>query len=154
MSNISHLIKRFASALDRRELSQLQVESVRAILLPREFELWSTLPLIDKKHSVAVMQRFLKILPNAESAAVRASLLHDIGKAKSNLGVFSRVLATVVGPMGKRFSRYHDHEAIGGQMLRDIGSQETTWRLVACEIRDDENSLLLIAHALRLADEI
>lgn len=154
MSNISHLIKRFASALDRRELSQLQVESVRAILLPREFELWSTLPLIDKKHSVAVMQRFLKILPNAESAAVRASLLHDIGKAKSNLGVFSRVLATVVGPTGKRFSRYHDHEAIGGQMLRDIGSQETTWRLVACEIRDDENSLLLIAHALRLADEI
>ena len=154
MSNVFHLAKRFVGALDRRELSQHEIKSVSAILLPREFELWSTMPLIDKKHSVVVMRRFLKVMPLAESAAVRASLLHDVGKTKVNLGVAMRVLATVAGSRGVRFSLYHDHEAIGGQMLRQIGSDETTWRLVAGEIGDDESSLLQIVKALRAADEI
>ena len=154
MSNVFHLAKRFVGALDRRELSQHEIKSVSAILLPREFELWSTMPLIDKKHSVVVMRRFVDRLPNAEVAAVRASLLHDVGKTKANLGVAMRVLATVAGSRGVRFSLYHDHEAIGGQMLRQIGSDETTWRLVAGEIGDDESRLLQIVKALRAADEI
>ena len=154
MSNVFHLAKRFVGALDRRELSQHEIKSVSAILLPREFELWSTMPLIDKKHSVVVMRRFVDGLPNAEVAAVRASLLHDVGKTKANLGVAMRVLATVAGSRGVRFSLYHDHEAIGGQMLRQIGSDETTWRLVAGEIGDDESRLLQVVKALRAADEI
>ena len=154
MSNVFHLAKRFVGALDRRELSQHEIKSVSAILLPREFELWSTMPLIDKKHSVVVMRRFVDRLPNAEVAAVRASLLHDVGKTKANLGVAMRVLATVAGSRGVRFSLYHDHEAIGGQMLRQIGSDETTWRLVAGEIGDDESRLLQVVKALRAADEI
>ena len=154
MSNVFHLAKRFVGALDRRELSQHEIKSVSAIFLPREFELWSTMPLIDKKHSVVVMRRFLKVMPLAESAAVRASLLHDVGKTKVNLGVAMRVLATVAGSRGVRFSLYHDHEAIGGQMLRQIGSDETTWRLVAGEIGDDESRLLQVVKALRAADEI
>ena len=154
MSNVLHLVKRFVGALDRRELSQHEIKSVSAILLPREFELWSTMPLIDKKHSVVVMRRFLKVMPLAESAAVRASLLHDVGKTKVNLGVAMRVLATVAGSRGVRLSLYHDHEAIGGQMLRQIGSDETTWRLVAGEIGDDESRLLQVVKALRAADEI
>ena len=154
MSNVFHLAKRFVGALDRRELSQHEIKSVSAILLPREFELWSAMPLIDKKHSVVVMRRFVDRLPNAEVAAVRASLLHDVGKTKANLGVAMRVLATVAGSRGVRFSLYHDHEAIGGQMLRQIGSDETTWRLVAGEIGDDESRLLQVVKALRAADEI
>ena len=154
MSNVFHLAKRFVGALDRRELSQHEIKSVSAILLPREFELWSTMPLIDKKHSVVVMRRFVDRLPIAEVAAVRASLLHDVGKTKANLGVAMRVLATVAGSRGVRFSLYHDHEAIGGQMLRQIGSDETTWRLVAGEIGDDESRLLQVVKALRAADEI
>ena len=154
MSNVFHLAKRFVGALDRRELSQHEIKSVSAILLPREFELWSAMPLIDKKHSVVVMRRFVDRLPNAEVAAVRASLLHDVGKTKANLGVAMRVLATVAGSRGVRFSLYHDHEAIGGQMLRHIGSDETTWRLVAGEIGDDESRLLQVVKALRAADEI
>ncbi len=154
MSNVFHLAKRFVGALDQRKISQHEIKSVRDALSSREFELWSTMPLIDKKHSVVVMRRFVDRLPNAEVAAVRASLLHDVGKTKANLGVAMRVLATVAGSRGVRFSLYHDHEAIGGQMLRQIGSDETTWRLVAGEIGDDESRLLQIVKALRAADEI
>ena len=39
-------------------------------------------------------------------------------------------------------------------MLRQIGSDETTWRLVAGEIGDDESRLLQVVKALRAADEI
>ena len=149
MSNILHLAKRFVLALDRREMSQPTLESVRDMLLPREFELWLNMPLIDQKHSVVVMRRFLDRLPDAEAKAVRASLLHDVGKTKSHLGVAGRVVATIIGIRGKNFAMYHDHEAIGAEMLRKIGSDETTWRLVGGNSGDLE-----ILQALHDADDI
>ena len=149
MSNLLHLTKRFVLALDRRELSQSNFDSVRDLLLPREFELWLNMPMIDQKHSLLVMRRFLGRLPNAEVAAVRASLLHDVGKTKSNLGVCGRVTATIVGRRGERFSMYHDHETIGAKILREIGSDETTWRLVVGESANPE-----ILQALHEADDI
>ncbi len=149
MNNLLHLAKRFVLALDRRELSQSSLDSARDVLLPREFEIWSNMPLIDKRHSVLVMRRFLDRLPNAEVTAVRASLLHDVGKTMSNLGVCGRVAATIVGSRGERFSSYHDHETIGARILREIGSDETTWRLVVGESVNPE-----ILHALHEADNI
>ena len=149
MSNLLHLTKRFVLALDRRGLSQSTLDSVRDLLLPREFERWLNMPLIDQKHSVLVMRRFVDRLPNAEVAAVRASLLHDVGKTKSNLGVCGRVAATIIGSRGERFSMYHDHETIGAKTLREIGSDETTWRLVAGESANPE-----ILQALYDADDI
>ena len=149
MSNLLHLTKRFVLALDRRELSQSNFDSVRDLLLPREFELWLNMPLIDQKHSLLVMRRFVDRLPNAGVAAVRASLLHDVGKTKSNLGVCGRVIATIVGRRGERFSMYHDHETIGAKILREIGSDETTWRLVVGESANPE-----ILQALHEADDI
>ena len=149
MSNLSHLAKRFVLALDRRKLSQSMIDKVRDLLLSREFELWSNMPLIDQKHSVLVMRRFLDRLPNAELVAVRASLLHDVGKTKSNLSVRGRVAATIIGSRGERFSSYHDHETIGAQILREIGSDETTWRLVVGESANPE-----ILQALHEADNI
>ena len=149
MNNLLHLAKRFVLALDRRELSKSSLDSARDVLLPREFEIWSNMPLIDQKHSVLVMRRFLDRVPNAEVAAVRASLLHDVGKTKSNLGVCGRVAATIVGSRGERFSSYHDHETIGAAKLREIGSDETTWRLVVGESANPE-----ILQALHEADSI
>lgn len=154
MNKISHLAKRFVSALDQRKMSQQGIESVRVVLLPPEFELWSQMSLIDKKHSVVVRRRFLNIVPSAELGAVRASILHDVGKIKSNLSVVARVVATVVGSRGARFSLYHDHEAIGAQMLREIGSEEMTCRLVSGAIGKDEGLLSKYIVALRSADDI
>jgi hypothetical protein len=154
MTKVVHLVKRFVISLDRRDLSEFDIDSARAVLAPREFELWSQMSLPDKKHSLTVHSRFLDLMPNAEIAAVRASLLHDVGKTKSNLGVLSRVIATILGSRGKRFSQYHDHEAIGAQMLREIGSEETTCRLVAGSVSDDDSSLAKYIVALQSADDI
>ncbi|MDP5088201.1 MAG: hypothetical protein NWP41_05855, partial [Ilumatobacteraceae bacterium] len=94
-------MKRFVISLDRRDLSEFDIDSARAVLAPREFELWSQMSLPDKKHSLTVHRRFLDLMPNAEIAAVRASMLHDVGKTKSNLGVLSRVIATILGSRGE-----------------------------------------------------
>lgn len=154
MTHIAHLVKRFVTSLDRRDLSQPEVESAKVLLTSREFQLWSQMSLSDKRHSLIVRRRFLDMMPNAEIAAVRASLLHDVGKTKSNLGVVSRVFATIVGSRGERFSQYHDHEAIGAQMLREIGSEETTIQLVEGSIDDDQGRLAEYLLALRSADDI
>ncbi len=154
MNKVLHLAKRFIRSLDRYELSQHEIDSVIATLTPREFELWSQMSLIDKKHSVVVRRRFLNLMPSAELGAVRASLLHDVGKIKSNLGVLARVVATVIGSRGERFSLYHDHESIGAQMLREIDSEEITCRLVSCAIGKDEGLLSKYIVALRSADDI
>ena len=151
MSNVFHLAKRFVGALDQRKISQHEIKSVRDALSSREFELWSTMPLIDKKHSVVVMRRFVDRLPNAEVAAVRASLLHDVGKTASNLGVMQRVIATLVGRISKSFSDYQEHEQIGAQMLQKIDSHEITWQLVAGESKPELQTAL---QALRQADNI
>jgi hypothetical protein len=153
MTSAVHLVKRFFGALGRAPIGESQIELVQATLLDSEFALWSAMMPMDKKHSIKVMSRFMQIYPQATAAQVRASLLHDVGKLESNLSVFARVLATIVGERGSRFAKYHAHEKIGAQMLRQAGSDEETWQLVAGEVSDSPQLQTVLA-ALRQADEI
>ena len=153
MTSPLHLAKRFFGALGRAPIGESQIELVQATLLDSEFALWSAMMSIDKKHSIKVMSRFMQIYPQATATQVRASLLHDVGKLESNLSVFERVLATIVGERGSRFAKYHAHEKIGAQMLRQAGSDEETWQLVAGEVSDSPQLRTVLA-ALQLADEI
>ena len=153
MSSPLHLAKRFFGALGRAPIGESQIELVQTTLLDSEFALWSAMMPIDKKHSIKVMSRFMQIYPQATATQVRASLLHDVGKLESNLSVFARVLATIVGERGSRFAKYHAHEKIGAQMLRQAGSDEETWQLVAGEVSDSPQLRTVLA-ALRQADEI
>ena len=153
MTSAVHLAKRFFGALGRAPLGESQIELVQTTLLDSEFALWSAMMPMDKKHSIKVMSRFMQIYPQATAAQVRASLLHDVGKLESNLSVFERVLATIVGERGSRFAKYHAHEKIGAQMLRQAGSDEETWQLVAGEVSDSPQLRTVLA-ALRQADEI
>ncbi len=100
MTSPLHLAKRFFGALGRAPIGESQIELVQATLLDSEFVLWSAMMPMDKKHSIKVMSRFMQIYPQATAAQVRASLLHDVGKLESNLSVFARVLATIVGERG------------------------------------------------------
>ena len=121
------------------------------MLLRDEFDLWRTMPVMDQRHSIVVMHRFRKLRPSATKPEIRAALLHDIGKIQSNLGVLGRVLATLIGRRGVRFTAYHDHERIGSQMLQKINSDFITIQLIA-GARDED-----IADALsdlRAADTI
>jgi hypothetical protein len=153
MTSPLHLAKRFFGALGRAPIGESQIELVQATLLDSEFALWSAMMPMDKKHSIKVMSRFMQIYPQATAAQVRASLLHDVGKLESNLSVFARVLATIVGERGSRFAKYHAHEKIGAQMLRQAGSDEETWQLVAGEVSDSPQLRTVLA-ALQQADEI
>jgi hypothetical protein len=153
MTSQLHLAKRFFGALGRAPIGESQIELVQATLLDSEFALWSAMMPMDKKHSIKVMSRFMQIYPQATAAQVRASLLHDVGKLESNLSVFARVLATIVGERGSRFAKYHAHEKIGAQMLRQAGSDEETWQLVAGEVSDSPQLRTVLA-ALQQADEI
>ena len=153
MTSSLHLAKRFFGALGRAPIGESQIELVQTTLLDSEFALWSAMMSIDKKHSIKVMSRFMQIYPQATATQVRASLLHDVGKLESNLSVFARVLATIVGERGSRFAKYHAHEKIGAQMLRQAGSDEETWQLVAGEV-SDSSQLRTVLAALRQADDI
>jgi len=153
MTSAVHLAKRFFGALGRAPIGESQIELVQTTLLDSEFALWSAMMPMDKKHSIKVMSRFMQIYPQATAAQVRASLLHDVGKLESNLSVFERVLATIVGERGSRFAKYHAHEKIGAQMLRQAGSDEETWQLVAGEVSDSPQLRTVLA-ALQQADEI
>jgi len=153
MTNSLHLAKRFFGALGRAPIGESQIELVQTTLLDSEFALWSAMMSIDKKHSIKVMSRFMQIYPQATATQVRASLLHDVGKLESNLSVFARVLATIVGERGSRFAKYHAHEKIGAQMLRQAGSDEETWQLVAGEVSDSPQLRTAMA-ALQQADAI
>ena len=153
MTSPLHLAKRFFGALGRTPIGDSQIALVQTTLLDSEFALWSAMMSIDKKHSIKVMSRFMQIYPQATATQVRASLLHDVGKLESNLSVFARVLATIVGERGSRFAKYHAHEKIGAQMLRQAGSDEETWQLVAGEVSDSPQLRTVLA-ALQQADEI
>ena len=153
MTSPLHLAKRFFGALGRAPIGESQIELVQTTLLDSEFALWSAMMPMDKKHSIKVMSRFMQIYPQATATQVRASLLHDVGKLESNLSVFARVLATIVGERGSRFAKYHAHEKIGAQMLRQAGSDEETWQLVAGEVSDSPQLRTVLA-ALQQADAI
>ncbi len=131
MKYFRHLVSRFFGAISGASPSPEDLAEVESLLLDSEFRLWQKLPAMDQRHSIAVLRRFLNLRPGATQPELRAALLHDIGKIRSNLGVLGRVFATLIGRRGERFMDYHDHEKIGSQMLQDIDSDSVTIQLVA-----------------------
>lgn len=95
-----------------------------------EMGLWMKYQNVDKRHSLVVLHRLNELVPTADRDAQAAALLHDIGKSQSQLGVISRVVATIVGPRTRRFSQYHRHEEIGIGLLEDAGCPDATISLL------------------------
>ncbi len=126
-----HLARRFAGSLSRREPGLAETSWAETWLLEGELQLWRRMAAPDRRHSIVVARRFEKLGSKEWSRDEMAgALLHDVGKLEDDLGTFSRVVATVVGPRTARFRRYHDHERIGAEMLVDAGSSTITVDLV------------------------
>ena len=125
-----HLCKRFFSSLFARDISVAEISRVHSILSVNEIELWKSYQKFDKRHSIVVLNRLNAFMPHAGREVHVAALLHDIGKSDSRLDVFSRVIATIVGPRTGRFSRYHHHEEIGIELLEAAGCSEVTISLL------------------------
>ncbi|MCB0957808.1 MAG: hypothetical protein R2694_20510 [Ilumatobacteraceae bacterium] len=143
---VGHLARRFATSLSRRPPAADDLAWAHAMLLPSEAALWDRMTAQDRRHSILVARRFVERLPDATRPEVAAALLHDVGKLEAGLGTFARVAATVVGPRGRRFRAYHDHEAIGAGLLADAGSDTVTVSLVTGHGR--------AAEVLRAADDV
>lgn len=105
------------------------------------------MPPRDCRHSLEVHARFRELCPTASHDEHAAALLHDVGKISSGLGWMLRVVATVVGSRGTRFTEYHNHAAVGAQMLQSMSSPRTI-ELVAERVNDE------VSRALYAADNI
>lgn len=146
-SDLSHLARRAATSFNNSPVSDTDLSRARSILWPDEFALWSMMDHRDQRHSLAVLDRFVGLVPSSSRAARAAALLHDVGKTRSRLGWGMRIVATLIGPVGRRFSDYHAHEEIGGEMLSGMSDPETV-SLV------DGSATGPIADAMRQADNI
>ena len=126
-----HLAARFVTSLPPTPPSVDDEIWVDEHLLAGERSLWVQLSNQDRRHSAAVARRFVAARPEAPRAEIAGAILHDVGKLECGLGTFGRVVATLVGPRTAAFRAYHDHEAIGAAMAREVGSEPATVDLIA-----------------------
>lgn len=117
-------------SLSRAPVDRADEEWVRTVLIGDEFRLWANMRLADRRHSLLVTRRFVAAAPSAQRPEIAAALLHDVGKSVSDLGTTARVVATLIGPRGRRFSDYHRHEELGAELLSSCGSDARTILLV------------------------
>lgn len=141
---IAHLAKRALSSLLQTPPSPQDVAIVSDVLNTAEFTAWSEMQHRDQRHSIIVLNRFVALVPGAVTAERAAALLHDVGKNISGLGFFLRVIATVVGPKGKRFTEYHNHESLGAELMRSVSDARTV-ALIGGTANDDVSRLLQAA---------
>ena len=144
---IAHLVKRALSSLLQTPPSPQDVAIVSDVLNTAEFAAWSEMQYRDQRHSIIVLNRFVALVPGAVTAERAAALLHDVGKNISGLGFFLRVIATVVGPRGQRFTEYHNHESLGAELMRFISDARTV-ALIGGTANDD------VARLLQAADDV
>ncbi|NBR99883.1 MAG: hypothetical protein EBT42_05865, partial [Actinobacteria bacterium] len=65
MKYFRHLVSRFFGAISGASPSLEDLAEVESLLLDSEFQLWQKLPMMDQRHSIAVMRRFLSLRPSA-----------------------------------------------------------------------------------------
>jgi putative nucleotidyltransferase with HDIG domain len=126
-----HLTARFVTSLPPTPPSVDDEVWVDRHLSDGERSLWVQLSNQDRRHSVTVARRFVIERPSATRAEIAGAILHDVGKTACGLGTFGRVLATLAGPRTASFRAYHDHEEIGAEMARRVGSDPATVDLIA-----------------------
>lgn len=135
MLNSLHLAKRALFSIGNASVSSADQQWIASTLIGREFALWQQFTNPDKRHSVKVARRFNAEVPNASKKYLAGVMLHDIGKISSNLSTLMRVIATLVGPRGQRFTTYHHHERVGVRLLQEINSEAETISILdgSCE---------------------
>ena len=121
-----HLIRRFCGFLVARPLGPGEQASVHELLTATEATLFWDQQHQDQRHALEVAER-VGAASGDDRAALRAALLHDVGKRHSRLGAVSRALATLLDaaglPMPARFTAYRAHGPLGARELAGIGCE-------------------------------
>ena len=142
MSSFTHLAGRFFGSLRPGGPPARDRAWVAEMLTPEELALWQRLPKHDQRHTVEVARRVEAALAGSAHAGdtrwPACALLHDVGKLASDLSVFHRVLATLLGRaadwrlseweefrgLRRRISLYLRHAEVGADMIRLAGGRE------------------------------
>ena len=121
------------------------------LLRAGELDLWRRMSDADRRHAVGVARRVKSVLggDGPELVAVvaggvapllAAALLHDVGKVRCGLGIFGRVVATLLGAVAPgrtagwsdrggargRIGLYLRHPEEGAALLSEAGSEPLT----------------------------
>lgn len=146
-AEVRHLVRRALGSWSNPALPPEGLRIARETLTDAEYSLWSGMQGRDQRHSLHVLARFDASMPGALRPWRAAALLHDVGKTASDLGWTMRIVATLLGPRGRRFRLYHDHERIGAEMLDGVSDPETV-----ALVRGGGD--VRVAAALRDADDV
>jgi HD domain len=133
MTRAGHLAHRFFGSVRAAPLDDADVEFVHGYLQPAELECWERLGTADRNESVATGRATLRALgADPEPKWIAAALLHDVGKAGTDLGPVGRSVATVAAAIAGhrrarawngRMGRYLNHDELGGVRLRESGAR-------------------------------
>jgi putative nucleotidyltransferase with HDIG domain len=103
-----------------------EAEEIRSWLSPGQAWLFFSQTSADQRHGYHAAQ--VARAGGLDLAAVRAALLHDIGKRHSRLGVFGRTFASLAIkarlPLTRRWRLYRDHGRIASGELEAVGSEQ------------------------------
>jgi putative nucleotidyltransferase with HDIG domain len=144
--SVLHLAGRFFGSLSPAGPSPADSTWAEGALSGPEWELFCQMSGPDRRHAVAVAREALRLaqtkgisLLELPDGFVPAALLHDVGKVRSRLGTFGRVLATVLaiaigrrrilswkGRTGSQFANYLAHDRLGAELLEAAGSHQLT----------------------------
>ena len=94
----------------------------------------------DRQHSYEVYSRTKNISDNEELLLL--SLLHDIGKAKIDAGLFFRVFTDLGLIKNYKSKTYLNHEIIGLQILKDINANENIIEYYNKNLLNQKNIIL------------
>jgi len=122
-----HLVSRFFDVVTARPLDDEERRRVTALLRPGpEAEAFFAQSAADQRHGLEAAEVVARQAPGRRDLQ-RAALLHDIGKRRSGLGAFGRVVATLTGriggPWGRRHRLYLNHGALGASELEAWGAE-------------------------------
>lgn len=126
LSDIKHLVARFFGHVFSKPPTPDEATIVNTFLSERERILWWRQPVGDQRHALLAAHHVLANLPDHRSA-VRAALLHDLGKRHCRLGAVGRSVATVIGATGMpqrgRIEAYLNHGRLGAAELETLGAE-------------------------------
>lgn len=124
--SLGHLTSRFFEVVSARPLQEAEAEEVRSLLTPGQSWLFFSQSGADQRHGYEAGQ--VARTGGLDIAAVRAALLHDIGKRHAGLGVLGRTFASLAIkarlPLATRWRLYRDHGRIGSGELHAVGSEQ------------------------------
>ena len=121
-----HLTRRFFDVILARPLHEEERGEIAGWLSSDEAALFYAQSHADQRHGYTAAGTIRAEAPG-DTTALRAALLHDIGKRHARLGVLGRVLASILIlariPLQGRLALYRDHGVTGAEELEKLGAE-------------------------------